>query len=120
MKTLLIGLTFLLLIGSCSKKDSEQNKICFTRTMTDLKIENNTNKTIYFTAFGQNILPLIDWIPSCSNSGVAANSSVSKNLSTITGYLQEDKLIVYWWECTANKAGAIHSVLLNKYDRDCQ
>ena len=120
MKPLLLVFAFFLLISSCSKKNLEPNKICFTRTKTELKIENNTNKTIYFTAFGQNILTLIDWGPFCTNPGVAANSSVSKNLSTITGYHKEDKLVVFWWECTANKASEPQWVLLNEKQIECR
>jgi hypothetical protein len=84
-----------------------------------LNIKNNTGKTIYFISFGEDILPLIDWAPNCSNNAISANISVNKNLSEIAGYSDEDKLAIYWWECTGNNAGEIHSVLLNKYEKEC-
>ena|SRR5215216_277009 len=119
MRLKLIAFSFLLLAISCSK-NKEPNKICFTRTLNELKIKNNTSKTVYFAAFGESILPLIDWAPGCVNNGMPANSSVNKKLSEIPGYSNEEKLVVYWWECTANKPGEIHSLLLNKYQEECQ
>jgi len=118
MRFKLLVFSFLTLAISCSKTN-ESNKICFTRTSTDLNIKNNTGKTIYFISFGEDVLPLIDWIPNCSNNSVPANSSVSKKLATLTGYSAEDKLAVYWWECTANNAGEIHFMLLDKYEKEC-
>jgi hypothetical protein len=119
MRPVLLVFSLLLLTTSCSKS-KESGKICFTRTVTGLNIKNNTDKTIYYTAFGQNILPLIDWIPACNDNVVPSQSSISKNLSTIAGYSSEDKLVVYWWECTANKAAEFHSIVLNKYEKECR
>jgi len=88
--------------------------------LTELKIENNTNKRFYFIAFGQNILPLIDWAPICGNNDLSASSSVHKNLSAITGYLGDDLLVVYWWECTGSNPGQIQYVTLGKTQSVCR
>jgi hypothetical protein len=119
MKQKLFLLSLLLLAISCTKS-KESNKICFTRTSTALNIRNTTSKTIYFAAFGQKILSLIDWAPDCSNNEVSSNSSVNKKLSTLPGYSDDDMLVVYWWECTGSNPGEIHSVLLNEYEKECR
>lgn len=59
----LVSITF-----SCTKEELNENSICFTRTATQLKIENNTNKVLYIASFGQNILPVIYWVPTCGNN----------------------------------------------------
>ncbi|HEV8284988.1 MAG TPA: hypothetical protein VGQ09_11805 [Chitinophagaceae bacterium] len=123
MKLIFIALGLLLLTtSSCKKSEKEvqSNKICFSRTLTELKIENNTDKKIYFVAFGQNVLPLIDWIPTCGDNNVSANSSMQKDLTTITGYLNNNLLVVYWWECTGNNPGQIQNVTLDKNQSVCQ
>lgn len=121
MKFLLVAFSFLLLLSSCSKNSgSRLNKLCFTRTATNLKVENNTNKIIYYAAFGEEILPLIDWAPSCTNNNVAAQSSITKELSTIAGYVEKDKLVVYWWQCNGNTNGEIHTLSLHKNQVECQ
>jgi hypothetical protein len=121
MKPVFIALGLLLMITSSCKKEKEQsNKICFTRTLTELKIENNTNKKFYFIAFGQNILTLINWGPVCGNNSISASSSVHKDLSTITGYLADDLLVVYWWECSGSNPGQIQYVTLDKNQSVCR
>jgi hypothetical protein len=71
-----------LLTTFLSCKKSNLGPICFSRTSTELKIQNHTDKEFYFLAFGQNILPVIDWFPSCGNNSIGANSEVNKDLST--------------------------------------
>jgi hypothetical protein len=122
MKFIFIVFSFFVLTISCSKKSStveRSNKICFDRTATELKIENNTGKIIYFAAFGQNILPVINWGPFCRDNFVSANTSVNKKLVTITGYSANDKLVIYWWECPGGISGQIQNIILNKSQVIC-
>jgi hypothetical protein len=123
MKPLFIAVSLLLIANfSCKKScpDRPENKICFSRTSTELKIENNINKEFYFAAFGQNILPLIDWAPLCDNNSISANRSVHKDLSTIPGYSDNDSLVVYWWECNENNPGQIQFVTLDPNQTVCK
>ena len=60
MRFVAILLTTMLMMVSCKKVKPTKHSICFTRTNTRLKIENNTDKVLYITSFGQSILPLID------------------------------------------------------------
>jgi hypothetical protein len=120
MRFLIFVLVVLFLTTSCKKNNENKNSICFTRTATQLKIENNTNKVLYIASFGQNILPLIYWAPTCGNNSVQPNSSINQEFSSITGYSDSDKLVVYWWECTDGDAQQIHNVTLDTNQSACQ
>lgn len=124
MKLIFPALSLLLLITSSCKKSSteaQSGKICFNRTLTELKIENNTNKKFYFAAFGKNSLAYINLgPPNCGTNSISASSSVREDLSTIIGYLDNDLLLVYWWECTGSNPEQIHYVTLDKSQSVCQ
>lgn len=120
MRLVIFVLLALILTNSCKKNNEIDNSICFTRTATQLIIENNTNKVLYIASFGQNILPLIDWAPICGNNNVQPNSSINQELSSITGYSDSDKLVVYWWECTAGDVQQMHTVILDSNQTVCQ
>jgi hypothetical protein len=99
----------------------EEGKICFTRTSSELKIENHTGKEFHFTTFGQTSLALIDWGPFCTaNNQIPADGTISQDLSAIYGYSDNDLLAVYWWECTGNKAGEIQYAALDKSQTVCK
>jgi len=117
---LVITFSAVLLTTLLSCKKSSVGPICFSRMSTGLKIENHTDKEFYFVAFGQNILPVIDWFPNCGNNGIAANSEVNKDLSSITGYLDNDEVVVFWWECNGNNPGEIQQVVLDKEQTVCK
>ena len=119
MRPLFIALILVSISISC-QKSKENSSICFTRTQTELIIKNNTGQAYYFVAFGQNILPLIDWAPFCGNNEVASNSSIGKQLSSVTGYIDSDLLVVYWWECTGTSPGQVHSVVLDRNQTACE
>jgi len=120
MRFLIFVLVVLFLTTSCKKNNENEDSICFTRTATQLKIENNTNKVLYIASFGQNILPLIDWAATCGNNNVQPNSSINRELSSITGYSNSDKLVVYWWECSAGNVQQMHNVILDSKQTACQ
>lgn len=123
MKFIVLMLSCLLIMSaSCNKAgETEPGKICFTRTNNQLKINNDTGGDIHFTAFGQNILPVINWAPSCGEENtVAAKRSASKELSSLSGYADNDELVVYWWECSCNTAGQVQNVTLNKNEIKCK
>ena len=105
---------------SCKKDDLHENSICVTRTATHLTIENNTDKVFYIVSFGQNILPLIDWAPTCSDNIVQPNSSINQEFSLIAGYSDNDKLVAYWWECAGREPQTMHSVILDMNQTVCQ
>jgi hypothetical protein len=115
----LFFILFVLLLGTSCKKNNE-NSICFTRTATQLKIENNTNKVLYTASFGQEILALIDWAPTCSNSTIQPYSSLNVELSSIAGYSDNDKLVVYRWECINGQVQQMHNVILDSNQAVCQ
>jgi hypothetical protein len=119
MRFLVFMLVVLLQTTSCKKNNKNPGSICFTRTATHLNIENNTDKVVYTTSFGQKILPLIYWAPSCGNNNVQPNSSISIELSSITGYSNDDKLAVYWWECSNGEAQQIQHVILDRDQTVC-
>ena len=120
MRLLIFVFVLLFFATSCKKNNENETSICFTRTATHLKIENNSNKVLYIVSFGQNILPLIDWAPTCGNNNVQPSSSIDKELSSIVGYSNNDKLVVYWWECTGGNVQQIHTVILNSDQSVCQ
>jgi hypothetical protein len=120
MRPLLVVLSLVLIITSCKKNRENKNGICFTRTSTELKIENNSNEDYYFVGFGQNILPLIDWAPICGNNNIPPRNSVNSLLSSITGYSDYDLLVVYWWKCTGTTPGEIEIVVLNRNQSACR
>ncbi|HEY5773287.1 MAG TPA: hypothetical protein VIS75_11690 [Chitinophagaceae bacterium] len=120
MRFLIFVLVVLFLTTSCKKNNENENSICFTRTATQLKIENNTNKVLYIASFGQNILPLIDWAATCGNNNVQPNSYINRELSSIAGYSDNDKLVVYWWECTNGNVQQMYNVILDSNQTDCQ
>ena len=119
MLRFLIFALFILFITTSCKKNNE-GSICFTRTSTQLKIENNTTKALYIASFGQNILSLIDWAPTCGNNNVQPGSSIDLELSSITGYSSNDKLVVYWWECNSGNVQQMHTVILDNNQKVCQ
>ena len=120
MRLLYLILGIVLITASCRKNKETANSICFTRTSTELIIKNDTNQEYYFTAFGQSILPLIDWAPLCDNNSIPAKGTVRKQLSSVTGYLDNDLLVVYWWKCTGNNPGETHTVVLDRNQTTCQ
>ena len=120
MRFVIFVLFVLLLTTSCKKNSENEDSICFTRTATQLKIENNTNKVLYIASFGQNILQVIYWGPTCSYNNVQSNSSINLELSSIAGYSDSDKLVVYWWECTNGNVQQMHSVILDSNQTICQ
>ena len=120
MRFLVFVFVAMFLASSCKKNNQNDNSICFTRTATELKIKNNSNKVIYTTAFGQRILSLILWAPGCGNNNLQPNSSVNIELSSITGYADDDKLVVYWWECTNGNVQQMHTVILDSNQTVCQ
>ena len=120
MRFVVFVLIVLFLATSCKKNNENENSICFTRTATHLKIENNTNKLLYTASFGQKILPLILWAPGCVNNNVQPHSSLNIELSSITGYSDDDKLVAYWWECRNGDVQEIHTVILDKNQAVCQ
>jgi hypothetical protein len=121
MKQLAIVLGFVSLFAiSCKKTVSESGQICFTRTLTELKIENNSGKQIYFIAFGQNILPLIDWAPICNNNYIIAHGSINIPVTQIDGYMSNDPVVVYWWKCVDNNPVQIRDVELDNNQSVCK
>ena len=120
MRFVVYVFVLLFLATSCKKNNDNQDSICFTRTATQLKIENNTNKVLYTASFGQKILPLIFWAPACGNNYVQPHSSLNIDLSSITGYSDDDKLVAYWWECSNGNVLEIHTVILDKNQTVCQ
>lgn len=122
MRFVVIVFVVLCLTVSCKKDKPGKNSICFIRTTTHLKIENNTDKVLYTASFGQNILPLILWAPGCGNKGIQPHSSIEQELSSITGYSGNDKLVVYWWECIGDKpqTETMHNVILDIDETECQ
>lgn len=112
MRFVVTVLVVMSILVSCKKDSLGENSICFTRTATHLKIENNTDKVFYTASFGQKILSLIYWVPTCGNNTVQPNSSISQGLSAIAGYSDTDKLVVYWWECADSDPQIIHNVIL--------
>lgn len=67
-------------------------------------------------------MPLILWGPGCGNNGIQPNSSTEQELSSITGYSGNDKLVVYWWECTGDKpqTETMQNVILETDETECQ
>ena len=120
MRFVAIVLAVMSLMVSCKKDNPDENSICFTRTATHLKIENKTDKVFYTASFGQRILALIDWGATCSNNNIQPNSSISRELSTITGYSDTDKLVVYWWECTNGRVQQVQNVILDSNQTACR
>src|SRR5262245_27299379 len=119
MRALLIIVSLMFVVPSC-KKNEEANIICFTRTSTELKIENNTNKEIYFTAYDQDVLPLIDWIPLCGNNYIPPHSSLDTSLSSIFAYSPGKPIVVFWWECRGNTPGDMQHVTLYESQSACR
>lgn len=120
MRFVAIVLVVMSIMVSCKKDSLDENSMCFTRTATHLKIENNTDKVFYMASFGQRILALIDWGPTCTtNNNIQPNSSVSLELSAITGYSDNDKLVVYWWECTNGRIQQVRSGILDGNQAAC-
>jgi len=119
MRLVLIALILVSISISC-KKSNETGSICFTRTQTELKIKNNSSQSYYFTAFGQSVLPLINWAPLCSNNGISAKSSLGKQLATIYGYSDSESIVVFWWECAGNTPGEVFSVVLDRNQTVCK
>lgn len=114
MRLLLIVFSLMLIVASCNKSNEKENKICFSRTLTGLRIENNTNTEFYFSAFSQTSLALIYWFPVCGNNNITPNNSINVDDSS------DDLLVVYWWECNGNDPGEMKSVTLDKKQSVCQ
>ena len=120
MRFVIFVLVVSLLTTSCKKNSDNKDSICFTRTATHLKIENNTDKVLYVASFGQKILSLIYWEPTCGNNNVQPGSSISQELHLSTGYSDSDKLVVYWWECINGDARQMRYVVLDTNQTVCQ
>lgn len=120
MRFVPIVLVVVTLTISCKKNNLDENSICFTRTATHLKIDNNTDKVLYIASYGQKILSLIYWVPACGSNNVQPNSSISQEFSSIAGYSDNDKLVVYWWECDGSNPRTMHSVILDTNQTLCQ
>lgn len=110
----------LLLFATACKRDKEvSDGICFTRTLANLVIENNSSKTYYYASYGQNILPLIDWAAFCQNN-LLPRQSITIDLNTIPGYLNTDNLVVYYWRCSNNVAREVSPVILSSSQKVCK
>ena len=121
MKLITVVCLLVIIHSSCKKSTAEANKICFSRTSTELEIENNSDKKFFFVAFGQRLIPLVDWAPSCNdNISISPKNSLHKSLSSILGYAENDALVVYYWECTGSTSGPIQMIMLEKYSHECR
>lgn len=120
MKPAVVAFICLLSVTLSCKKTKDEGRLCFSRTSTGLKIANRTNKEFHFIAFSQSVSPLIDWIPTCRDNEIAANDSISRDLSGTFGYSDSLGLVVYWWKCTNNNPGEIQFVVLDKEQTICR
>lgn len=121
MKAAFVGFICLAIITLSCKKTKEDGKICFSRTSSQLQIENHTRKTFHFAAFDQESLAFINWGPFCKpENEMPANSTIDEDLSAIYGYSDNNPLVVYWWECDGDTAGEIQYVVLNKNQTVCR
>lgn len=117
MKTVILFVAILVVSGACKKRPLCDIRV--TRTSTELIIQNNSSKQIYYTSFGARLLPLIDWAPFCRENTIAPNSNFKKDLRDVSGYTDADKLMVYFWECSNNTPGEIKTIVLGSNETNC-
>jgi hypothetical protein len=112
-------LAILLIFAASCKKEDNTGKICFTRTSTNLVIENQSSETYYYASFDKNILPLIFWAPFCTDNKVAPGYSINIDLNTIMGYQSSDEIVVYYWQCTGTNHNEIRFKNLSHSETAC-
>ncbi len=96
------------------------SEVCVQRTATQLIITNNTGKDIYYTAFDETVLPLIDWGPFCSNNVVSHNSSIRIDVTNITT-TSSHAVAFFWWSCKNGTAETeIKTLVVNAFETKCR
>lgn len=83
-----------------------------TTAQYDVVLINQTSRTVYFTAFEQEILALIDWIPSTNptdTSRVEPQKSGGFNLSDVYNYQKGRNVVLFYWNLSM-KADSTYKV----------
>ncbi len=98
--------TFLVLLVSCSSPtESTEDLVSVTKMNDQLKITNNSSKTIYFFAVEQETASLINWSPLFGDNIIEKNSFTIISYSIIENHSGKqlgtgNNVIVYYWDTT--------------------
>jgi len=86
-----------ILAASCS---SNSNPVETNWAGHDVVLINQTSKTVYFTAFEQEILAFIDWLPSTNpnyTNRIEPPKSGGFNLSDVPNYQKGKNVVLFYW-----------------------
>jgi hypothetical protein len=92
-----------LILSSCSTSfESPNNVVSILTTSNDLIINNQLFKKIYFFTVEQQILTVINWVPSKTGPTIQSGKSHKISFNEIFNGKTEpvksrDKVVVYWW-----------------------
>lgn len=88
----------LILFLSCSAFENENNELTYRWESNELVIENGTSETLYYAAFEQDILQVIDWAPvSTKENELLPNTVKRLRAKDIYNYEDGDTIILYYW-----------------------
>jgi hypothetical protein len=83
---------------SCSAFENENNEIAYRWESNELVIENGTSETIYYAAFEQEILAVIDWAPiSTEENKILPNTVKMLKAKEIYEYEPGDTIVLFYW-----------------------
>jgi len=106
-----------LLISCLSPTAPNENSVSVTKLDNQLKITNNSSRTIYLVVVEQEIAALINWAPNFDGPKISKNSSMIIKYSEIYNGTEEpvksgDKVILYYWDDSDKTTPQIFSTVV--------
>jgi len=111
----LLAIPMLLCLLSCKDKSPTTPLPSITISITDssLFIANNLTSNLHLFAIEQNIAARSEYALSCDSFNILpAKSTKELKYRDISGYAQNCKIIVFWWQCNDSTRGIVNNEII--------
>lgn len=109
----IIVLICMVLFLNCKDKPTQAglSGVSVTATENSVVVFNMSRSTIYSTAFEQEIVNVVDWVPLCGTP-IGTYSFREIKYQDNFGYSEGCKVVVYWWTCVAGKPDSLYNSVI--------
>jgi hypothetical protein len=81
-----------------------------TPMASELVVQNETSMRVHRIIIGQDLVPVIDWIPTCTDANaIEAGKEEHLAYQNIPGYAAGKNVVVYWWHPVPREGGGLTS-----------